>query len=113
MVANAYRSVALVLAWSAPLCIAGFIPVPVQAQAQSLHAGTLEVPLNKSQVVTTDRPIARAISASRKVVGNVCSSPTSTWFTPTDPDSSSSRRTAVSVAARGGRRTANASSRTA
>ena len=31
------------------------------AQAQSLHAGTLEVPLNKSQVVTVDRPIARAM----------------------------------------------------
>lgn len=30
-------------------------------QAQSLHAGTLEVPLNKSQVVTVDRPIARAM----------------------------------------------------
>ena len=34
---------------------------PTLAQAQSLHAGTLEVPLNKSQVVTVDRPIARAM----------------------------------------------------
>lgn len=38
-------------------CAATSIP----AMAQALHAGTLDVPLNKSQVVTTDRPIARAM----------------------------------------------------
>ena len=32
-----------------------------QAGEASLHAGTLEVPLNKSQVVSADRPIARAM----------------------------------------------------
>ena len=42
----------------------GFIP---SARAQSLHAGTLEVPLNKSQVVTTDRTIARAMVASAEI----------------------------------------------
>ena len=57
MLAKPYRIAALALAWSAPLCVFA----PVQAQAQSLHAGTLEVPLNKSQVVSTDRPIARAM----------------------------------------------------
>ena len=39
----------------------------IPAHAQSLHAGTLEVPLNKSQVVTTDRTIARAMIASADI----------------------------------------------
>jgi pilus assembly protein CpaC len=59
VVAKSYRIAALALAWSAPLCLLG--SVSAQAQEQSLHAGTLEVPLNKSQVVSTDRPIARAM----------------------------------------------------
>lgn len=35
--------------------------VPVLAQDAGLHAGSLEVSLNKSEVVTADRPIARAM----------------------------------------------------
>lgn len=34
---------------------------PAAAQESALHGGTLEVPLNKSQVVTADRPIAKAL----------------------------------------------------
>jgi pilus assembly protein CpaC len=40
---------------------------PAPAQAQSLHAGTLEVPLNKSQVVSVDRAIARAMIGSAEI----------------------------------------------
>lgn len=37
-------------------------PVPALAQGEAgLRGGTLEVPLNKSQVVTADRPIAKAL----------------------------------------------------
>ena len=44
------------------LALAGVSLASAPALAQSgIHAGTLEVPLNKSQVVTTDRPIARAM----------------------------------------------------
>jgi len=65
VVAKAYRAAALALAWSAPLCVVG--STPAQAQAESLHAGTLEVPLNKSQVVTTDRAIARAMIGNAEI----------------------------------------------
>ena len=54
------RGAALLLAAFAPVAMA----VPAAAQyvdGSSLHAGTLEVPLNKSQIVSTDRPIARAM----------------------------------------------------
>lgn len=36
-------------------------PAAAQLAESSLHAGSLEVPVNKSQVVTADRPIARAL----------------------------------------------------
>ncbi|MBV1689328.1 type II and III secretion system protein family protein [Novosphingobium sp. G106] len=36
-------------------------------EGSSLHAGTLEVPLNKSQVVSADRPIARALLGSAEI----------------------------------------------
>jgi pilus assembly protein CpaC len=39
------------------------IPQPMSA----LHAGTLEVPLNKSQVVSADRPIAKALVGSSEI----------------------------------------------
>ena len=65
MVAKAYRAAALALVWSAPLCVVG--STSAQAQAESLHAGTLEVPLNKSQVVTTDRAIARAMIGNAEI----------------------------------------------
>jgi len=54
------RRAALLLAAMAPVAIAA--PASAQiADGRSLHAGTLEVPLNKSQIVSTDRPIARAM----------------------------------------------------
>lgn len=42
-------------------------PVLAQTRAASLHAGELEVPVNKSKVVTADRPIARAMIGSSDV----------------------------------------------
>jgi pilus assembly protein CpaC len=36
-------------------------------EASALHAGTLEVPLNKSQMVTTDRPIAKSLVGSGEI----------------------------------------------
>jgi pilus assembly protein CpaC len=60
---NRKRLAALVLA----LSVAGASGLPLPAQAQSLHAGSLEVPLNKSQVVSTDRPIARAMVGSADI----------------------------------------------
>jgi pilus assembly protein CpaC len=57
-----HAALALLLAATA---MTGAIAAP--ASAQSLHAGTLEVPLNKSQVVSTDRTIARAMIASADI----------------------------------------------
>jgi pilus assembly protein CpaC len=42
-------------------------PAMAQSAEASLHAGTLEVPLNKSQVVSADRPIARAMVGSAEI----------------------------------------------
>lgn len=49
------------------LCAATAGAMAPAAQAQSLHAGTLEVPLNKSQVVSVDRVIARAMIGSAEI----------------------------------------------
>jgi pilus assembly protein CpaC len=50
------------------LCAAALLPVtPAIPQAPGLHAGTLEVPLNKSQVVSADRPIAKALVGNAEV----------------------------------------------
>lgn len=57
---NKLAALALLLSGAAGAVVAA-VSAPAPAQAQSLHAGTLEVPLNKSQVVTVDRPIARAM----------------------------------------------------
>lgn len=48
---------------------AAFTPAAAQAQARaaSLQAGTLEVPLNKSQVVSADRVIAKAMIGSADI----------------------------------------------
>jgi pilus assembly protein CpaC len=54
------------LAVAAPVTLAA----PAFAQDQDsagLHAGTLEVPLNKSQVVTADRPIGKAMIGSSEI----------------------------------------------
>lgn len=65
MAGNRTRLAALTLALST--AAAGGLPQLAHAQAQSLHAGSLEVPLNKSQVVSTDRPIARAMVGSAEI----------------------------------------------
>jgi pilus assembly protein CpaC len=63
--ADLLRGAALALA---PLGVAA-IPAAAAAQsaASDLHAGTLEVPINKSQVVSTDRPIAKAMVGSSDI----------------------------------------------
>ena len=43
------------------------LPSAATAQDGSLHAGQLEVPLNKSQVVSADRPIARAMVGNPEI----------------------------------------------
>lgn len=58
--AKTMRRAALLMAALAPMTL----PTAATAQyaeGRSLHAGTLEVPLNKSQIISTDRPIARAM----------------------------------------------------
>ena len=52
------------LALAAPATVIGG---PAMAQEESLHAGSLEVPLNKSQVVSADRPIARAMVGNEEI----------------------------------------------
>lgn len=42
-------------------------PVLAQRVGASLHAGALEVPLNKSKVVSTDRPIGKALVGSADI----------------------------------------------
>lgn len=42
-------------------------PVAAQSLADGLHAGTLEVPVNKSQIVSADRQIARALIGSSEI----------------------------------------------
>lgn len=69
MAGNRNRIAALALALSA--APAALLPQAAMAQArplaQALHAGTLEVPLNKSQVVSADRIIARAMIGSAEI----------------------------------------------
>ena len=56
--------VALMLSVAGPLALSA----PAFAQSEAgLHAGTLEVPINKSQVVSADRPIARAMVGSAEI----------------------------------------------
>lgn len=55
----------LLLGVAAPLVVAA--PALAQSGEAGLHAGTLEVPLNKSQVVSADRPIARAMVGSAEI----------------------------------------------
>lgn len=60
---------------AAPLAIAaalGFVPeaaLPALAQTDdmSIHAGSVEVPVNKSQVITADRPISRAMIGNDEI----------------------------------------------
>jgi pilus assembly protein CpaC len=63
--ADLLRGAALALA---PLTVAAFpAAAAAQSAASDLHAGTLEVPINKSQVVSTDRPIAKAMVGSSEI----------------------------------------------
>lgn len=51
------------------LMATGALPAPAFAQRheQSLHAGALEVPVNKSRVVSAERPISRAMIGNAEV----------------------------------------------
>lgn len=42
-------------------------PVSAQNDDASIHAGSVEVPVNKSQVITADRPIARAMIGNDEI----------------------------------------------
>lgn len=55
----------LMLGVAAPFALAA--PAQAQSSEANLHAGTLEVPINKSQVVSADRPIARAMVGSAEI----------------------------------------------
>jgi len=49
------------------LLITAAAPAVAQFQPDGLHGGTLEVPMNKSQVVTADQPIARAMVGNSEI----------------------------------------------
>ena len=68
------------------LCVAA-APSPAAAQQvftppERLHAGTLEVPLNKSQVVSIDKTIAKAMIGNEEIADIVPISSTSVSTTP-------------------------------
>jgi len=51
-----------------PLLLLAPAPAAAQAALQNgLHGGTLEVPMNKSQVISTDMPIARAMIGNSEI----------------------------------------------
>ncbi|WP_341712985.1 type II and III secretion system protein family protein [Erythrobacter sp.] len=50
-----------------PLVLAAAIPATAQSTGAGIHAGTLEIPVNKSQVVTADRPIAKALIGNAEI----------------------------------------------
>lgn len=58
MVTKTLASIALA---AAPIAVFAAAPAYAQATVSQVHAGSLEVPKNKSQVVTADRPIAKAM----------------------------------------------------
>ena len=50
------------------LALAGVALAPaVPAWAQGVHAGQIDVPVNKSQVITADRPIAKAMVGNAEI----------------------------------------------
>lgn len=71
MARNIRRSLTRTLAVPAALVMATALALPAQAQvgdsASGVHAGQLDVPLNKSQTVTLDRPFARAMIGSEEI----------------------------------------------
>lgn len=50
-----------------PLALAAATPALAQYAGGGIHAGTLEIPVNKSQVVTADRPIAKALVGNAEI----------------------------------------------
>ncbi|WP_120716018.1 type II and III secretion system protein family protein [Tsuneonella amylolytica] len=63
---NRFRTA--IAAIALPLAATGAgIAAPVAAQEYGVHAGTVEVPVNKSQVVSADRAIARAMVGNAEV----------------------------------------------
>ncbi len=50
-----------------PLLLLGAAPAAAQSFGSDLHGGTLEVPINKSQVVTTDRAIDKAMVGNAEI----------------------------------------------
>ena len=63
---KAPRSLLLSAALAALAPVAA-LSLPAPAQAQGLHAGTLEVPLNKSEIVSTDVSIAKAMIGNDEI----------------------------------------------
>lgn len=57
------RTLLAALALASSTCLA----TPAFAQDQGIHAGTIEVPVNKSQVVSADRAIARAMIGNAEI----------------------------------------------
>ncbi|MEP3049786.1 MAG: type II and III secretion system protein family protein [Erythrobacter sp.] len=57
------------LVGAAALAVASFAASPAIAQVNGVpvHAGSVEIPINKSQVITTDRPIARALIGNEEI----------------------------------------------
>lgn len=58
---------AIALALAGCTALAGPGVALAQVRAPDLHAGTLSIPLNKSQVVSADRPIAKALVGNDEV----------------------------------------------
>ncbi len=60
--------IALLSASVSPLaCLAPAAAQPIYASDSGLRAGQIEVPLNKSQVVTLDRPISKALIGNEEI----------------------------------------------
>ncbi len=55
------------LAAAVPAALAFSAPAHAQYAAGDIHAGTLEIPVNKSQVVTADRPIAKVLIGNEEI----------------------------------------------
>ncbi len=56
-----------VTAAALPLALMAAAPAAAQYTGGNIHAGTLEIPVNKSQVVTADRPIAKALVGNAEI----------------------------------------------
>ena len=50
-----------------PALLLASAPTEVAAQSMGVHAGSLEIPMNKSQVVTADRPIAKVLVGNAEI----------------------------------------------